>query len=64
MKLFIAGQRSFFILIALLAGILVSIWFREGNILGTAEAIIPFHNLERYKDKTAWAWTDFQLGST
>lgn len=42
--------------------ILVSIWFTEGYILGAAEAELPFYNLQRFADRTAWAWTDFQLG--
>lgn len=51
-----------FLFIFLIPLILVSTWFSEGNILGTAEAEIPFYNLQRPADITRWAWTDIQLG--
>lgn len=43
--------------------ILVSIWFHEGLILGTAESMIPFYRLESFQQKTERSWTDFHLGS-
>ncbi|MDO8639123.1 MAG: alpha-(1-_3)-arabinofuranosyltransferase family protein, partial [Candidatus Daviesbacteria bacterium] len=52
------------IFIVLVATILVASWFHEGYILGTAEAEIPFYNLERYKNITSWAWTDLFLGNS
>lgn len=36
---------------------LVTIWFKDGYILGTAEAVLPFYNLERYYHLTEYAWT-------
>lgn len=47
-----------------LATTLVTIWFYEGDILGTAEAKIPFYKLERFADITQWAWTDYALGNS
>lgn len=57
-------MRLAFLLILTIPLILVSIWFKDGLILGTAEAEIPFYKLERFKDKASWSWTDFHLGNT
>lgn len=53
---------KYWFLIVLLAGILVAIWFRDGNILGTAESKIPFYNLESFRKITEYAWVDYTLG--
>lgn len=55
-------QAVTFLLILILPLILVTFWFRDGYILGAAEAEIPFYNLKRPTDITLWAWTDVQLG--
>ena len=52
------------IFIVLVASLLAVVWFHDGFILGTAEAKIPFYNLERFREITSWAWTDFNLGNS
>lgn len=48
--------------ILFLATILVTIWFKEGLILGTAESQIPFYNLTRFYDAVKLAWSDTNPG--
>lgn len=50
------------LIILIIPLILVSSWFHEGLILGTAESMIPFYRLESFQQKTENAWTDFHLG--
>ena len=51
-------------IIIVIAFILVFIWFKDGNILGYAEGALPFYNISRYFDQTAYAWTEHPgLGS-
>lgn len=51
-----------FLTVAILNFTFVFIWFREGYILGTAEAVIPFYNLERYYQQVKDAWADNNPG--
>ncbi len=51
------------ILIVVLATILVTIWFRNGLVLGAAESSLPFSNLEAYQRITKWAWAEPALGN-
>lgn len=53
-----------FLIICLFAAVLVSLWFKDGYIMGTAEGGIPFYDLGRYYDVTKDAWTDFGLGNS
>ncbi len=38
---------------------LVGSWFRSANLMGTAEAIIPFYNLHRLESTTQFSWTEY-----
>lgn len=52
----------FFILIA--AAILVSVWFKDGYILGTAEDGLIFYNISRYFHQSEYTWMEYPgLGS-
>lgn len=46
----------------LIATILVSFWFKDGNIMATAESGIPFYNPKLHLDINGWAWANFALG--
>ena len=46
----------FFILIA--ATVLVSIWFKDGYILGTAEDGLIFYNIANYLPESKYAWME------
>lgn len=50
------------VIISISALVLVISWFHEGFILGTAEAKIPFYNLDRFSQHTSSAWMDIYLG--
>lgn len=46
----------FFILI--IPAIIVTIWFQDGYILGTAEDGLPFYNLSHFKPEADFAWME------
>lgn len=50
------------ILIILLPTILVGIWFREGNILGTGESGLPFYDLNLQFEINKSAWASYAFG--
>ncbi len=52
----------YFVIIALSALMLVGIWFRHGNLLGSAESALPFYDLSIYTDQTNWAWSYPSMG--
>lgn len=57
-------SKWIYLTIITIALVLVCIWFKDGNILGYAEAALPFYNISRYYDQTAFAWTEHPgLGS-
>ncbi len=55
---------KFLILIGLISLLTVSIWFRHGYQLGTAEGGLPFNNLERHAEIFKWAWGDGAMGNS
>ncbi len=59
---FFQGINFNLILILFLSTVLVSIWFREGNIMGTAESGLPFYNLNLEYNSFKEAWASFALG--
>lgn len=63
-RLSLKPQLLAFLSIAVIALILVVIWFHQGFILGTAEAEIPFYNLEGFQRKTEYTWINVGLGLT
>ena len=44
--------------------ILVTIWFREKNLLGAAESALPFYDLQIEYEMTRWSWSSPGLGNT
>lgn len=53
-----------FIAVVLIATVLVTIWFKDGYVLGVAEGILPFYKISRYFAQTQYAWTEYPgLGS-
>lgn len=57
-------NKWIFIIIIFVSSILVFIWFKDGYILGYAEGALPFYEISRYFDQTAYAWTEHPgLGS-
>lgn len=46
------------LLILIISGILVTLWFKDGYILGTAEDGLPFYNLSHFKPEADYAWMD------
>jgi hypothetical protein len=55
---------KFLTLIALISLLTVSIWFRHGYQLGTAEGGMPFNNLQRHAEIFKWAWGDGAMGNS
>lgn len=52
------------ILILILALILVTLWFKDGYILGSSEDGLIFHNISRYFHQAQFTWMDYPgLGS-
>ena len=51
-----------FTLIVLIPFILVMLWFREGNIMGTAESGLPFYNFQIAYNSNKDAWSHYALG--
>src|SRR3972149_7099318 len=45
-------------IILITASVLVFIWFKDGYILGTAEGVLPFYNVSRFKDVVSSAWSE------
>lgn len=43
--------------IIFICAILTFLWFKDGYIMGAAEAVLPFYRLDRYLALTANAWT-------
>lgn len=41
----------------------VGIWFRNGNLLGTAEGGIPFNNLNRHAEIFKYSWAETAVGN-
>ena len=54
----------YFLVIALISFLTVSIWFRHGYQLGTAEGGLPFNNLQRHAEIFRWAWGDGAMGNS
>lgn len=50
--------------VAVAALVLVIIWFRNGNILATAESGIPFYDLQKNLRMTQWAWSSVGVGNS
>lgn len=46
------------ILILVIPLILVSIWFRDGSIMGTAEDSLVFYNISRFLPESQFAWME------
>lgn len=44
--------------------ILISIWFRDGNIMGGGESGLPFHDLTTQGEEVRNAWSDKFLGNS
>lgn len=57
MNKLLGSQLLNFLVIFLVSLFLVIIWFKDGYIMGTAEAVLPFYKLERYLNLTYYAWT-------
>jgi hypothetical protein len=55
---------KFLVLIGLISLLTVSIWFRHGYQLGTAEGGMPFNNLQRHAEIFKWAWGDGAMGNS
>lgn len=51
-------MKKIFIIIALLAGILVSLWFRDGLIMGIGEDSLVFYNISRFLPESQYAWME------
>lgn len=51
-----------FTLIVLVPFILVIFWFKEGNIMGTAESGLPFYNFQIAYNSNKDAWNHYALG--
>lgn len=47
-----------FILILVIPLALVSVWFRDGNIMGTAEDSLIFYNISRFLPESQFAWME------
>ena len=57
-------MKRIIFLCLLISTFLVSIWFRDGYILGTAEDGLIFYNLTNYFHQTQYTWMDYPgLGS-
>ncbi len=54
----------YFLVIALISFLTVSVWFRHGYQLGTAEGGLPFNNLQRHAEIFRWAWGDGAMGNS
>lgn len=50
------------LIILLIPTILIFLWFREGNIMGTGESGLPFYNLQLQLDINKDAWAKYTLG--
>jgi len=59
-------KRLFFVfpllLVFLISGILVLIWFKKGMLLGTGESALPFYNPKFEFQWTLFAWLGRILG--
>lgn len=53
----------YLILISFISLFIVSIWFKEGYQLGTAEGGLPFNNLVRHSQIFKHAWADTLVGN-
>lgn len=51
-------MKKVVLLIFALAGILVTIWFRGGDIMGTAEDSLIFHNISYFLPESQFAWME------
>lgn len=51
-------MKRIILLIFLLAGILVTIWFREGDVMGTAEDSLLFQNVSYFLPESQFAWME------
>ena len=54
-------KHSYF-LIAVIAAVLVSIWFKNGNIMGTGESGLPFYDFKIQYKSVETAWFNYGLG--
>lgn len=52
-----------FFLIGITVALLIFFWFKEGNLIGTAESGLPFYNLDRQYQIAKYAWADPALGT-
>lgn len=46
------------VLIVLVSALMVTIWFREGYIMGTAEDSLIFYNISRFLPESQFAWME------
>ncbi|MDO8638413.1 MAG: alpha-(1-_3)-arabinofuranosyltransferase family protein [Candidatus Daviesbacteria bacterium] len=51
-------MKKIILLIFAFATILVTIWFRDGNIMGTAEDSLLFHDITRFLPESQFAWME------
>lgn len=51
-------MKNIVILIVVLAFILVTLWFKEGYIMGTAEDSLIFYNISRFLPESQFAWME------
>lgn len=42
--------------------LLVTIWFKDGNLLGSGESGLPFYQVQRQLNLLSWAWGEGGLG--
>lgn len=57
-------MKKVIFLILIAAAILVSVWFKDGYILGTAEDGLIFYNISRYFHQSEYTWMEYPgLGS-
>lgn len=53
-----------FAIIAIIAGLIIFVWFKEGYILGVAEDGLTFYNLSHYLQTANYTWMEYPgLGS-
>jgi len=53
-----------YVLIIIVALILVSIWFKDGNIMGTGESGLPFYDFNLQYDLVKTSWFRYALGGS
>ncbi len=54
----ITKMFKYILLILTFATILVTVWFKDGNVLGTAEDSLPLYNISHFLPESQFAWME------